>query len=433
MRDVIILGLVFATLPFCFVRPFFGILMWQLVSLLNPHRFSYGAAYTFPVAEAIAIPTLLGFVLFNHNYKALFTREIAIILCLWGWFTFTSYHNSQMPLFSDFAALTWYRWRFVSKILLMTLVTVAVVNTRERFRWYLLVTAAALGILVLKAVPFMILTGGSFRLYGPPGSMLADNNDFGLGLNMTLPVFFFLSTLETKPWLRLLLRFVFLATIPAVLFTYSRGAMLGLCFVLFLMMLRAPYKVFFVPAIASMVILVVLFAPEQWQRRMDLRRDGALIDDSALSRVNAWTYCYRLSQDYPLTGGGFEAFTQPLFDRYAPNARDVHGPHSIYFGVLAEHGYPGLACYLLLIGSCLFSLFRIRSQARILGDNALGTYALMVQFSLLAFLVSGAFLGRAYFDYYFSFVGCVPMLKLLARTEEEAVEDTVDLPEPQLA
>ena len=74
----------------------------------------------------------------------------------------------------------------------------------------------------------MILTGGSFRLYGPRGSTVFDNNDLGLALNMTVPMFFFLARTATNRRMKQLMWFLFAATIPAVFFTYSRGALIGL-------------------------------------------------------------------------------------------------------------------------------------------------------------------------------------------------------------
>lgn len=144
---------------------------------------------------------------------------------------------------------------------------------------------------------------------------------------------------------------------------------------------------------------------------MDPERPGAVLDGSAESRLNAWTYCWRLASDYPITGGGFETFTPELFDIYAPNVRDVHGPHSIYFGVLAEHGFVGLFLYLSLIASCFRTASRIVKQARRAGDQSIVYYANMFRFSLVGFLASGAFLGRAYFDYFFTIVACIAALE----------------------
>ena len=139
------------------------------------------------------------------------------------------------------------------------------------------------------------------------------------------------------------------------------------------------------------------------------------MDASALSRINAWTYCWRLAHDYPVTGGGFEAFTPELFSRYAPNPQDVHGPHSIYFGVLAEHGFVGLGLYLLLLASCFRDLARVRRFGREQGEDRICAYANMLQVCLLAFMLAGAFLGRTYFDYYFTIVAGTAILTRLCR------------------
>ena len=95
--------------------------------------------------------------------------------------------------FADKAASAWYQWNMLSKIVLMTAVAMAVVDTWNRLRWLAMAIAGSFGFLVLKNLPVMIMTGGATRVYGPENSMIADNNDFGLALNMVLPFFFFLA------------------------------------------------------------------------------------------------------------------------------------------------------------------------------------------------------------------------------------------------
>jgi probable O-glycosylation ligase (exosortase A-associated) len=144
------------------------------------------------------------------------------------------------------------------------------------------------------------------------------------------------------------------------------------------------------------------------------QKDTAL-DQSAYSRLNAWTFSWRLAMDYPLTGGGFDTFTRDLFDRYAPSSKDVHGPHSVYFGVLAEHGFIGLAFYLTLVVSCFLSARRIAKTAHFYGDEVAVGYAMAFRFSLIGFLTSGLFLGRAYFDYWFTIVAFIVILHHTSR------------------
>jgi hypothetical protein len=65
---------------------------------------------------------------------------------------------------------------------------------------------------------------------------------------------------------------------------------------------------------------------------------------------------------------------------------------------------------LVLVFSSLFSTFRVAKRARRYGDERAFAYACMLRFSLVGFLTSGLFLGRAYFDYYFAIVACIIVL-----------------------
>jgi probable O-glycosylation ligase (exosortase A-associated) len=311
---------------------------------------------------------------------------------------------------------TWFRWTFVSKVLFMTMFTIVLLDSFERLRIFVLVIAGCFGFFVLKAFPFMILTGGAFRLYGPQFSMISDNNDFGLALVMTLPLFFFLAQSEPHRWVRLLFSFLFVITIPAIFFTYSRGALIGLIVVLGWVLLRSRKRTLLIPVIGFGIGIALLFAPSAWKERMDPTRPNA-IDGSAKSRLNAWTYSWNLAQDYPIAGGGFDTFTERLFDIYAPQVRDIHGPHSVYFQVLAEHGFVGLALYLTLIGSCFASVSRLVKYAKFYGNTVVLAYVNMFHFSLVGFLTSGMFLGRAYFDYLFSIVAALAALERVVRQE----------------
>jgi probable O-glycosylation ligase (exosortase A-associated) len=370
-------------------------------------------------------------VIFHRDWKALATRETMLVCCLAIWFTVTSLIATHTALFMTHSEDTWARWHFVMKILLMTVVTVAAISSFQRLRIVLLAIAGCFGFFVLKSVPFILLTGGGHRVYGPDQSMIADNNDFGLAMNMTLPILFFLGQTE-EGRRRYVFRALFAMTIPTILFTYSRGALVGLAAVLFLMLMRLRQRLLLIPVIILAAVLGLIFAPEQWQERMDLTGEQTL-DASARGRLNAWAFSWNLALDYPITGGGFDTFTLELFHRYAPDATDWHGPHSVYFQILAEHGFVGLALFLALVLSCFLSLRGVIKRARLRGDDIAMNYANMFQFSLFGFLTSGLFLGRAYFDYFYTLTACVAALSVVlesrwramdAEAEEDAVEAT---------
>jgi len=434
VRDILFLAVIAVSIPFCFFRPTYGALLWIALAFVNPQSYGWGLAQHWSPAQAVAIPTLLGFLVFSHNLKKFACSEVFLMTALWLWFTATTLNSAYDPAFADKAVSAWYRWSMISKILLMTVVTIGIIDTWQRFRWLLLTIAGSFGFLALKTLPVMIVSDGASRVYGPANSMIADNNDFGLALNMALPFFFYLAKTERGRLMRWLMGVTFVITIPAIIFTYSRGALVGLVAVLLCMLLQARQKAILIPFAAMVLVFALLFTPQAWRDRMKTISPDSL-DSSALSRLNAWSYSWNMTKDYPIMGGGFDAFTPSLFQRYAPKGADVHGPHSIYFGVMAEHGFTGLFLYLILVGSCFVTLQRIIKQARYDGDVEAAHYANILRFSLVGFLVSGAFLGRAYFDFYFLLVACVAILKQQceagwAENSDPALEDA---PENELA
>jgi probable O-glycosylation ligase (exosortase A-associated) len=420
IRDILLLAAVCISLPICFMRPFYGVLCWTFVGFFNPQAFCFGVARTVPIAEAIAIPTILGF-LGKMQFRRLFCKEVGLIAILWLWFTFTTWNSESIPVFFDKVDYGWFRWGFVSKILLMTVLMIGAVGSRKQLRWLLLTIAVSFGLLILHAVPGIILSGGEFRVYGPDNSMIADNNAFGLATNMALPFFFFLAKTGSAR-LRWFLGVCFIFAIPVCLFTYSRGALVGLIAISVGMLLLSNQRLLLIPIGFAAVFFFLFLAPQKLRDRMSETTDTR--ESSAQQRFNAWTFSWNLAKDYPATGGGFEPFTPSLYQRYAPNPKDVHGPHSIYFGVLAEHGFPGFCLYFLLVGDCFLSLHRIVKRGRRYGDDEAVRYANVLRFSLIGFLTSGLFLGHTYFDFYFSIVACVAVLRRVCREDwEEQTDD----------
>ena len=414
LRGIFLLVFIVGSLPVCFARPFYGIVLWTIVAFLNPQEFTW-ASWMFPWAEAVAAATIAGFFLFNSGWtRRLASPHVALLAVLWIWFTITSIVSTHTSMLMHHSFDTWFRFGFVSKILLMTVIAIGVVDSFARLRVLIMSIAGCFAFYILKSLPFIVSTGGAFRVFGAEHSMIGDNNDFGLAMNMTVPMFFFLAQTESGRWSKRFWGFLFIASIPIVFFTYSRGALVGLAVVLFLMLLQLKQRLIIVPVVAMAMAIALLFTPGAWRDRMDPTRKDAM-DASAWSRLNAWNFSWRLACDFPITGGGFETFSPELFQRYAPNVRDVHGPHSIYFGVLAEHGFIGLALYLTLVGSCFITTFRLARWARLQGDLVISNYANMLQFSLIGFLTSGLFLGRAYFDYFFTIVACIAILNRVSR------------------
>jgi probable O-glycosylation ligase (exosortase A-associated) len=427
LRDYLILAIFVGAAPFCFFFPYFGVLMSSWIAFLNPHRFAWGFAATLPVAQIIVIPTIVGTLFTKNINRKVITRESLLLLLFWIWVALTMLNAYFEPLFADHLEEGTARLIEFSKIMVLTSLTIILVTSKKKLKYLLMVTAFSLGLLALKGTIFGILTGGEFRVWGPPQSFIADNNDFGLALNMTLPMLFFLGRDEQNRKLKLVFKIALVCAAAAVLLTYSRGALLGIAAVMAAIALKSRYKLLSAFMLVIVAFLVISFAPTAWMARMGTFIGGSL-DMSAQQRLTSWAFAWNLAKEYPITGAGFECFTPGLFAVFSP--RDAQtwlaghtssGPHSIYFQVLAEQGFVGLAVFLGLLASCVVSARRLQRQvASNPAVSWIASYAQMVELGVLAYMVSGAFLGRAYFDLYFQLVAILIVLKCLYKKEVRA-------------
>jgi probable O-glycosylation ligase (exosortase A-associated) len=230
---------------------------------------------------------------------------------------------------------------------------------------------------------------------------------------MILPVLITLAREEKAKWLRYFLNFAGACCVIASVFTYSRGAMLGLAIVLPLLFIRDPRKAW--GGMLFLIVagyLVVKVAPETlWQRAETIETYEQ--DMSAMARIRSWSVAWNIAKDRPLVGAGFNYEYSPNRERwysYAdPELRDLPGgtqaAHSAYFQVAGQHGLVGFGLYVLLLVSTFVTLSRLRRQSRLLPEVAwIANYADGLRIGLIAFAVSGAFLNVAYFDLYFVFV-----------------------------
>src|SRR5438874_2367939 len=192
MRVILLMVIIFGSVPISIMSPYYGILVWFWVAYLNPHRFTWGATYTMPVALIVAIPTVVGTVFARRKQNPLVTRETFLLILLWAWFCFSYFLADQEPRFAGH--MFWAQRELVrlSKNLAMIFVMMSLVTSVRKLKYLLLLTASCFGILALKAVLFGVATSGQSRVWGPPDSFVADNNSFALALNMVIPILFFL-------------------------------------------------------------------------------------------------------------------------------------------------------------------------------------------------------------------------------------------------
>jgi probable O-glycosylation ligase (exosortase A-associated) len=428
-RDIIVAITILSSLPFCFLRPWIGVLVWSWLGYMNPHRLTWDFAYNQPWAMMVAIATLSGLLFAPRDRKPL-PRTGAVYFLLALWLVF---------LFSTFGAFepkdAWDQLDKISKILLITFVTMVLFRDPVKLRYLLYVIAFSIGFYGLKGGIWALGTGGANQVLGPPETFIAGNTELGLGLIMVIPLLFLLSRDEPRHWLRLLLRATLVFSIIAVLFTYSRGAVLGLGVILPLMFLKSRLRLLILPlALVAALFgqsLVESIFPEQWLARMGTVQTYEK-DRSANMRLNSWIVSYRIALDNPFFGAGFRPFSPAVYMVYSPDERwnTVQDAHSIYFQVMAEHGFVGFGLYAAVIAATLLSLRRtMRRTRRIPGLRFYFNAAQMIEVSLFGFLIAGAFLSMSYFDLFFHLVAITALLQVLV-AEALAKAEPARIPTP---
>jgi probable O-glycosylation ligase (exosortase A-associated) len=349
MRTVIFLAVFCPLLLLCIFQPFAGVLIWTVLSYLSPHRYTFGFAQFLPVGYMVAIPTIIGTFIGGKLRFPPITRETILLAMLWIWFSITTVNVYYSSTFVHHLPETLARYGDVSRILLMVLIAMILISDKNRLRWWYLITAGCFAFLALKALRFGLLTSGEARVYGPPATELADNNGFGLALNMSLPMLLYLPRLEPSKSLRIAAYVAFVATLVGVVLSYSRGALVGLVFLMLAIAFQSKYKMRAVLGITVLCGALLAIAPAQWIERMSTLSTASKTDASAQERFNSWKFASHLAYEFPILGGGFKTFTDPLYERYGLSLKSIegtqYGPHSIYFQMLAEHGFPGLVLF----------------------------------------------------------------------------------------
>ena len=391
MRDVILLLAVLAALPFAIRKTWFAVLLWTWLSVMNPHRLTWGFAFDFPFA-ALAASAALVSLLVSRDKKIELPRNAPVIVLalflIWVCITTAA---------SIYPEQSYEELKRTLKIQLMTMIAIAALRERLHIHAFVWVNVLSIGLYGVKGGLFTILSGGANRVWGPPGSYIDGNNEVGLAIVLAIPLMYYLRLHSANVWVRRGLLAMMVLSAAAALGTQSRGALLAISAMALVMWIRMPKKIVGAGVMIVIGIALLAFMPESWELRM--RSIGEYQSDgSAMGRINAWLMAVNLANERPL-GGGFSIITDELFAKYAPDPLDIHAAHSIYFQVLGEHGYFGLFLYLLLG----LLTFRMASQVRKLArkkpeDRWIFDLVGMCQVSMVGFAVGGAFLSLAYFD-----------------------------------
>src|SRR5215475_9825528 len=134
MRDYFVVGFIIASLPIAVFRPYYGLLVYGLMSYMYPNMLAWSFAQYFPGAKLAAVATIVGLIVTREGSATpLWKRESIALFLLLCWFTVTT-------IFAVYS-WAWDKWQDVVKVIIMALVAAVLLNTQRRMKYFLLLIA----------------------------------------------------------------------------------------------------------------------------------------------------------------------------------------------------------------------------------------------------------------------------------------------------
>ncbi|MCA8953603.1 MAG: putative O-glycosylation ligase, exosortase A system-associated [Planctomycetes bacterium] len=397
MRDLVVFAIVMLSLPSCFRRPFYGLLMFSWLAYMRPQDLCWGFARTMRLSFFVAIAMVLGWWA-NESGRRPFANWsdfrskciVALGLFVAVSYAFAATHDGYTNT---------YFFEFL-KILAIALFTSGQVTTRQRFRVLAWTIAICLGFFGVKGGLWGVLTGGGSQIIRGPGGMMEDNNDFALALTMNIPLLWYLGNSEREhPIVGKLCKLCMALTAVAVLLTHSRGSFLAMTATALWISWRSGKIVRAFGVLAILGLLFPLIAPDAVLERLSTIGDTK--ESSASARLRSWAAAFNMIQHNPVLGVGLRNF-QSSYKEYAVY-EVVNGTtyvaHNSYLQIWAESGSVAFLIYLALLGSVFLASRRVFRMGRSRPDmHWAADYARMMEATTVGFMVGAFFLNRGHFD-----------------------------------
>lgn len=406
MRDLLILAVIYSSLPVIVFRPFLGLLVYGWLSFMRPQDMAW-ATRGMPLSQWVAIALVLGLVvsLGRERWLTIKTQTVLLLLLV-SWISLSVAHAVR----PDVAEVLYgYYW----KTILIAVLTTGMVTDRRRFRILILLIVACIGFLGAKRGFFGLARGG-IRFHDGPGGFMSDNNTFALVLNMILPLLVAVILTEKEKWIKVTAGITAVLCSITILFTFSRGGLLTLCIVVPALIWRSRHRLAVTGLIGLGLATFLFFTSDQFTQAYVERASTTFDyqeDRSAQGRFDAWKTSWRVFLDYPVYGVGPNNL-QVVHHTYSPDPERFRVSHNVFLQILAECGLPAVLLFTACLATAFLSLHRLRRGTDL---PWVEVYARMMQISIVAYVVGSMFLNTAYFELIYQLLALSVSLELAAR------------------
>lgn len=375
MTDLLVTLAFLGFLAFGLVAPFFLTLGYVWVDTFYPQFIASGTLGSVPVSFIMGAAAVGSYVLFDRRSPPRVNLTLALYVALAVWITITT--TWAVVPFS-----AWDKWNVSFKTLIFCAFLPFVIRSRVQIEAFVQVLLFSTAAHLLPWGAKTLLSGGGYEqslgLLSSNAVPLSESSVVSAVCIMFVPLLVVLSryNLLIRPGglSKVLFYGMIISFLIGSIGTFARTALVGLAVMGGGMMLRSKRKFGFIVAAVCAAAIMFAVTSDKWTTRVSTITDYRT-ENSALVRLLVWQWTWDFAKEHPL-GGGFRVYmtnrliipasSSPDGEVIIENGRAFH---NIYFAVLGEHGFPGLALYLSIILLSFFGLQTTRRQLRHLPEH----------------------------------------------------------------
>lgn len=413
LRSLLVLVGCLVGLYYAVKGPFNALLFYLWIAHFRPLSWAWATWWHAIPLSVISASLVIGLTLLKHRRYPLSAQlGLMALFCLWAAI------STMNSLAYDVSIESYVNFL---KVVLIAYLLAILPDDLRKFRLALLVICVSLGAEPAKqGLLGLILYPGGQNVNKVPN--LGDNNGVGLAMTMLFCLILGLFKTSTWKWERVFLALLGLGVLYRAISTYSRGAFLTLAVLAVMLWVQEKFKIRNAVLVGLAVLMIGVFMPARFTERMStitqVLTDQGVQEGSARSRLHLWHTALIMANDRPLTGVGFDAYTD-MYQRYDPSGGvfgERKAAHGTLPGVLADTGYPGAILYASIMVGALLSMVRARRWAPLLeGGHQIHEFSRALQNAVISFMVGGAFLSYMYYEFVWHVFGLCAALALITR------------------
>ncbi len=386
---VLLVALLFVTTcSLALYRPHYGIIGYFGWTLLKPeYLWQWALPADAGLQKYLALATIAGFIIHRFPGHTIRGRQLVacVLLIVYLLLSYiSSFQSADPPQTAFFMDVIW-------KIILMTLLAVRLLDTREKLILMMWVAVLAQGFNAFEINMQYFRDGYSLALNYGWG--FNDSNTYSI---VTVPIMAFSAFLalnSAKMWQKSIAAVIFIMQLHEIFLLESRGCMLGGLLLCGVVWWYSPKTISLqTGAVAAVIIGAILAGPPIIAEFSSIFSETDELDASAASRFDIWVAGWEITKDYPWLGlGPWGAET--TVPEYYPGGLDVprKALHNLFLEVSTGSGLPATVAYLGFFFLPVLAIRRRIASKRFRADRTLHGIMVAVLAGISGYWLSSVF------------------------------------------